>query len=594
MKKLFELYGALWPTDDPIEIEMACIQHGGSWLEAGQPCGNGLFFHYRQLQSLLWPDDDHHRWSDLFLKEILENRITCCIGPKDSGKTRTMAKYALTDYFVFPDETLILISSTDIRGLELRVWGDLKNLFERARDVYPVAGHIIDSKHCICTDDISDENVVRDLRRGIVAIPCISSSGGFTGLKNYVGLKQKRRRLCGDEVQLMFSSYVDSIANLNSGDFKGVFVGNPLGSGDPLDKLSEPKCSWTELPEPEKTTVWENRFIGGRTINFVGTDSPNFEQPGKPKFPYLIHRESIDNIVAFYGTESLQYYSQALGVRKTGLDARRVLTRDLCNKFGAHDPAIWFGTPRTQIYAIDAAYGGDRCIGGRVEFGKDNHNNIVLCVYPPVIIPISPASDDIAEDQIAKFVQKDCQRHNIPPENVFFDSTGRGSLGTSFARIWSSAVNPLEFGGTPSNRPVCQDLFVKDDKTGARRLKKCDEHYSKFVTELWFTVRYTIESRQMRQFPNDVMDEFCQREWMMVRGDKIEIETKDDMKKRTGRSPDLADWCAIACEGARQKGFRIERLASKDNQNKSMQWMTDIRRKSNDLQKRHQLNYVTA
>ena len=130
--------------------------------------------------------------------------------------------------------------------------------------------------------------------------------------------------------------------------------------------------------------------------------------------------------------------------------------------------------------------------------------------------------------------------------------------------------------------------------TRARRLKKCDEHYSKFVTELWFTVRYTIESRQMRQFPNDVMDEFCQREWMMVRGDKIEIETKDDMKKRTGRSPDLADWCAIACEGARQKGFRIERLASKDNQNKSMQWMTDIRRKSNDLQKRHQLNYVTA
>src|SRR6185503_11823699 len=133
----FERYGIEWDADNSaIDIEIYCIRQGEEWIREE---GRTLFDHYRALQTLLWPDYQHHEWSDLILRTILENRITAVQGPKDAGKTHVMARYALTDYFCFPRDTLILMSSTDIRGLELRVFGEVKSLFEAAKEVWPEA-----------------------------------------------------------------------------------------------------------------------------------------------------------------------------------------------------------------------------------------------------------------------------------------------------------------------------------------------------------------------------------------------------------------------------------------------------------------------
>lgn len=593
------VYGLEWNVLlNPVIIEITMIKAGGYWKKKnGTKTGNGLFFHYRQLQSLLWPEDDHHRWSDLMLENILSHTITGIMGGKDSSKTHcALSKFGLTDYFCFPNETLTLLSSTDVRGLELRVWGDLKNLFQRAKSRFDfLPGHMLDSKHAICTQDLKEDDV-RDMRLGLICIPTVSSSGSWQGLGKYVGIKQKRRRLLADECQLMKPSFLDSLANLNSGDFKGVFCGNPIGQGDPLDKICEPKDGWASIGEPEKTTTWDNRFESGITINLVGTDSPNFDFPQDqpPKYPYLINKHSIERVVQFYGKDSLQYYSQCKGVRKSGLDARRVITRKLCEKFGAFQDAVWKDERRTKVYAIDAAYGnlgGDRCVGGWGEFGMDVENNQVIRINMPVIIPVSVNLNSMPEDQIAEFVKNDCATEEIPPERVFYDATGRGSLGTSFARIWSPMINPIEFGGKPTDRPVSLDLTILDPLTKNYRLKLCNEHYSKFVTELWFTVRYIIEARQMRNLPLDVMDEGCQREWKLVKDDKIEIETKADMKERMGRSPDLFDWLATLCEGARRLGFMIKKLGNPKLSEESYQWKRDAMRKEKELHEKGQLNY---
>src|SRR6185436_12222526 len=101
--KTFQKYDLHWDQEtSAIEIEIWLIQQGEDWIKER---GRTLFFHYRELQNLLWPNYDSHEWSDLMLKTILENRITTVIGPKDAGKTHGMAKYALTDYFCFPRET---------------------------------------------------------------------------------------------------------------------------------------------------------------------------------------------------------------------------------------------------------------------------------------------------------------------------------------------------------------------------------------------------------------------------------------------------------------------------------------------------------
>lgn len=599
-----ELYGLIFPgLMDQVEIELYCIRNGGQWIgkKHGHVVGMGNFYHYKRLMRLLWPNDAHHRWSDLMLEETLKNTITGIMGGKDSSKTYCgLTRFALTDYFCFPHNTLILVSSTDVRGLELRVWGNMKDLFHKAKARYPsLPGHLLDSKHLISTDNLIEDGT-RDLRKGIVCIPCISSGGSWQGLGKYVGIKQKRRRLLGDECQLMKAGYLDALANLNSGtgeghDFKGVFVGNPLGIGDPLDRICEPKNGWGTEGEITKTTVWDNRFENGRTICLVGTDSPNFDFPQDqpPKFPWMINQKSIDSVAAFYGKDSLQYWSQCKGMRKAGLNGRRVVTRNLCIKFKAMEDVAWKNDQQVKLYAVDAAYGevgGDRCVGGSAKFGRDVNGDMIFAMNPHVIIPVKAGTDISPEDQIAEFVRQDCISQSIPADCVFYDATGRGSLGTAFARIWSPFVNPIEFGGRATNRQVSAELMIIDPETQKSRPKLCVEHFSKFVTELWFMVRYVIESGQFRGLTEEVLEDGMTREWKMVSGNKIEIESKIDTKERMGRSPDLFDWLATLVEGARQKGFVLRALAAPQKKGNDS-WKDSLRKRAMDQHHAGALNY---
>ncbi len=576
-------YGANWPSDaTDLQIEMGCIRNGK---------GLGLSHHYENMRQILWPHLDTHRWHALCRDEILRNKVTVLMGPGSCGKTHEAAWLYLCEYLVFPDETCVLVSSTDTRGLRLRVWAEINMLWTSAKDNFPeLAGHLIDSKMAISTDDL-DQEKARDLRKGIIGIPCLQN-GKFVGLGKYSGIKQKRVRLIADEAQFMGGSFLSAFANLDKNvDFRAIILGNPNDVLDPLGKAAEPEDGWSAHLEPEKTSVWKTKFMEGRCVNLIGTDSPNFDYPADEpaKFPYLISRQKIKNTLSFFPKDSQEYYSQCIGAMKIGVLARRVLTRDLCKQFGALDDVTWRGTPLTRIYALDAAYGGDRCVGGYVEFGEDIRGKIVLAIHPPMIIPVTPASDKIPEDQIAERVCGDCVTLGIPAANMFHDATGRGSLGTALARLWSAQTNPVEFGGASTQRPVSLDLYILDPKTRVRRLKTCYEHYSKFVTELWFSVRYAIEAGQVRGLTEDVMEEGCMREWCEVTGNRKELETKADMKERVGRSPDLFDWLAIAVEGARRRGFQISRLANQDNDATDRQWLDDLRQKNNRIRERYTL-----
>jgi hypothetical protein len=573
-------YNAIWPADaTDLAIEMACIQQGGTWFKDNRECGAGLEHHYSEMRRILWPHLDDHRWVQLCLEEVINHKIVVLMGAGSTGKTNFAAWFSLCEYYCFPEHTCILVSSTDLRGLELRVWGEIKSLHDLATSRYELPGHLIESKHAISTD-LVDEGSIRDLRKGMIGIPCVQN-GKFVGLGKYLGIKQRRMRLVADEAQFMGSGFLNAFANLDKNtDFKAMVLGNPNDILDPLGRAAEPKDGWGSHMEPEKTTVWDTRFMNGRCVNLVGTDSPNFDYPeDEPtKFPYLISREKIANTKAFFGQDSAEYYSQCIGTMKIGAMAKRVLTRDLCIQFSANlRDVVWDGFP-IKIGGLDAAYGGDRCMCGYIEFGKDREQKTKLLIHPPVVVPILGRKDP--EEEIAIFVKDYCHRIGISPENFFHDSTGRGSLGTALARIWSAHCNPVEFGGSPTERPVSLEHYIWDEKQHRKRLKTCREHYSKFVTELWFSVRYAVEAGQVRGLPESVMEEFCMREWTKVKGDKIEVEKKEDMKERVGRSPDEADWCSICVEGARRRGFTISRLTNAEAETRNREWMLDLQRKA--------------
>jgi hypothetical protein len=595
-------YGLGFPSSwTPLQIEFHCIRAGGRWTQDGRQVGAGLFEHYRNAQRILWPEDDEHRWSNLALQTIVENEVTVMMGASDCGKTYSGSKFVLMDWWAFPEETLWMVSSTELRGAELRVWGTLKQLFNRARKLHPeLPGSVLESKHCITTEMISDDNrKARLLTKGLVFIPC-KSNGKWVGMGAYAGVKggslNARLGHFGDEVAAMQNSFLDAYSNwYGKENFKGIMSGNPFDLEDCLCRAAEPVDGWGSWKDTEKTQTWRSKFYDAFVVAFDGRDSPNLDFPETEptKYKYLIGRKKLKAVAKTHGKDSWQWASQCTGKPRPGAMMRRVITRQLCEEFHAFEDVVWSGPATTKIAACDAAYGGvggDDCILGHIEFGTDVDGNVIIACNPPVMVPVSITKKGLPEVQIAKFCKEYCETFDIPPSNFFFDA--RSTMAITFAKNWSAEVNVVDFGGVPTSRPVSLDTFIWDGDTDTKRLQLCNELYSKFVTELWYTIHYIVLSGQMRRLPQEVAEEGYKREWKYVKGNKIEVETKADMKLRTGHSPDRFDWLVTAVEGARRLGFEIKRMAAEKSVEENNLWLENAVRKHREFLKKSELRYV--
>jgi len=563
----FVKYGVEWDDGiSPVEIERRCIQKGGQWKwDNGEVAGLGLFQHFKNMESLLWPEDYHNRWTDWMLNLLLTERIVVFGGSKDSGKTRRVSKWALMDYWCFPQTTLFIMTSTTNRGLELRVWGDIKSLFDRAKKRFDfLEGNAVDAKHGIFTDDIRENSNIRDMRKGILGIPTMTNEGAYDGsaLVEFAGIKQGRRRLIGDEVQHMSQDYLKVLYAINSGNFKGAFLGNMIAdNGRALDTIAEPINGWGSEGEITKSTAWRNKY-GGMTLNLVGTDSPNLDPETKDQFEGMITQDAIDRAASLPNAkESVEWWSQILGIRKSGVVSDRVMTVETVRNNGGFDDVIWNSEPSLKILGIDAGFGGDECVMTYIECGQEVAGAQVITFREQKVIPLLIESKITVEVQMALIAKQYCDSLGIPYENVYVEAGMRASLAVEFSRTLSPAVNAINFGGSPTDRPVSNDLCICDERTKENRLKKCSEHYSKFVTELAFSVKEVVLSRQARKFPLPAAEEFQKRKWKYVRDNLYELETKIEYKERNqSKSPNYSDSVMVAVEGARRLGFAIERL----------------------------------
>lgn len=557
--------------------------------------GDNLFNHYKAIDKLVWPEDDQNRWSDLILKTFCENEIVTVIGCADSSKTYTMSKFVLMDYWCFPEKTLWLVSTTEGRGSELRIWGVIKDLFNRAKhNGFDVPGKPLDYIKCLTTDEIDDEgNFARSLRRGIIVVPC--KTGGLqSGLAPYIGIKSPRLRHAGDEVSLMTDAFLNAYSNwYGKEDFKGIMSGNFMEMDDPLGIAAEPVDGWDSYTDTGSTQMWKGKFYGATVLALDGRDSPNFDFPEskKPKYPYLIGHKKLNAVMETKGKDSWEWYSQCIGKPVRGMDIWRVLSRSFCQQHKASEDTIWIGEELTSIYALDPAYGGgDLCVGRELKFGKDLDGKQILRVGEPEIIPVSVKSDIEPEQQIAAYVKSRLEQLKIPPENCFYDSFGRGTLGYAFAKLFgNNCPIPVNSGGNPTDRPVRNDLFVEKEGEQKRPMR-CDEYYIKFITEMWFSVREAIETEQIRNLDKETISEGCSRKFSRGTNNRIELETKDDMKERTaGKSPDRFDNLAIGVEGARRRGFIITKLGGNVTSGQIDSWLIDKSKKNYEWHKKHQL-----
>lgn len=565
-------YGLQWDkstSDLSIELYMVRLRYHDA--DKAQ-----LLQHYLNAHKLLLPEDEQHRWFKLGMKSLVENCVSCFCGSASSGKTYIFAVHALIDFFAFEDRSFSIISSTDLKSLEIKVWGRIKALFNRCLRNHPdLPGFIIDSQKAITVHGIDDESrVAREMNSGIACVACISG-GAFVGMGKFQGAKPPHSpgkfdgilKHYGDEAAVMRPSFLDAYSNWmvnNSGPiktFKGVMGGNPTDLSDPLCVASEPVGGWDAFIDTGKTQEWTSRWYDAHVVAFDGRDNPNQDAPIN-SYPFLISDGFVDLMRRTHGEDSWQFYQQAIGKPSRGMISNRVITNGFCEQHKAFDKAVWKTPPPTKLAALDPAYGGgDRCVFMHGQIGEGMDGRELLEILGKEIFPISLNSKMEPEQQIAQMMFERHQQLGIPPENMSYDSFGRGTLGFFFAELFGkNCPVPVNSGDKPTDRPVRHDYFVEDSssRTG-KRLKRCDEEYIKKITELWFSVRECIHSDQLKGLDQETARE-GQLRIFHIKKSMIELETKDEMRERVKKSPDLFDAAAVLVETARRIGFKILRI----------------------------------
>src|SRR5262245_1690087 len=523
----FLKYGCWWQSHtDPAGMELDMIAHGGRWIKDDVQVGEGLAFHYRRFQEIVWPGrmwekgPFKNHWAEKCLEVWIGHNYIGVMGCAASGKSDSFGGNALTDWYSRPHQTTTLVCSTERESLEMRIWGMIKKYHRLAKNERKwMPGHLIEGKQRIIMDSRQEFTEGRDFKCGIAGVAC-KRGNQYVGLGNMIGIHNDYVRLLADESNLMPRAFLDATANLSKcKHFILVALGNPNETTNAHGVVCEPHTElggWEGgIDQTPGTKTWKTRFPNGICLQLPGSDSPNMKASGEEEdpFPFLVTRKQMADDAVIWGVDDWHYTMMNDAKMPRGQGSRRVLTRQACLKFNAFDKPNWRDSRITKIAFLDAAYrgtGGDRCVFGEINFGKEveevpegmmvledlsalankeqpkDRSRQILALIDLVILQITAGKDsEPAEDQIVMQCRDFMQRRGIPFDNFYYDAGMRTSLTSAFARAGMSQTNTIDCGGRPTERMVSQQIQ-----------KKCCDYYSKFVTELWYSVRYVVEAGQ--------------------------------------------------------------------------------------------------
>ncbi len=543
-----EKYGLIFEGDPtPASIELACFHR--HWPE--EKGGLGTYRHLANAIDLLWNiprrlqaqqrgiafDPDCHdtyiwnEWTEWLQRSFCDKNWATVTGPAASWKTTSGAIYALARWYSSPADTVVIVVSTTLDGLRRRIWKEVTKFY---RVNSGGIGNLVQSRNCIQFIKGSDD-------AGVFGLAVDKGDVG-KAVGKIIGFHARNMVVVVDEMQTVNEAIVEACINLESGceNFSFIGLGNADSHFDPHGRMSEPRDGWNSVT-PE-TTEWET--LRGICVHLDGLDSPNV-RAGYDKFPGLLKQRDIDSTIERYGENSPQFWQMRRGFWAPEGVTKTVLSETMITKFKAADKPVWITPPKLGA-ALDPAFeGGDRCVLRFPKCGEIMVDDQPLMIIDPgeyVIIKVDVTSKEPIHYQIERHVKDECEKRGVPPNMFAYDSTGEGGgLGSIIAREWNPQILSVEFGGRASDRPV-SEINPRPSR---------EEYYNR-VTELWFAVRTLIQNGQMRGLDSSTATEFCKREYAM-RGMLMMVETKRDMKARTGQSPDLADSCAIAVELFRKR-----------------------------------------
>ena len=513
-------------------------------------------------------------------------------GCASSGKTYTMAAWAVVDWLAAPNCTSTYVASVDLSGTSDRIWGKVEELYLAAMRNLKAKfqrnikmGELVSYQKMIAYENIDPRDEKREQIHKIQAVAFEAGNEGHKAIVKVQGRKNWRVRLLVDELAEMESMVLDARVNLRSNmDFIFAGAANPSNRpNNPHKELCEPKDprSWGSVTI--NTHFWETK--SGVALHLAGNDSPNFRAPD-PDYPpyikYLTEERRLEILNDCDGQENhTLYWRMVHGWWADASVEQTVISRAFIAQCQLNREPVWRG-PTRVVAGFDTGFtaGGDRCVLSFFRVGIDDSGRMVgfFLGYKELASLVGT----VFEDSISVQVVALCMEMGVAPADFGMDiSSDGGKVMRAIIIEWTKYddsapyVFPISSMGPPTERPISS----KDSRRGI-------DVYDRRVTEYWFAVHTAMTTRSLWGLDlaahKPLVDELCFRLYEH-KGKKVSVETKRDMKARMKRSPDISDSFVYGTEMCRRAGVNFfEAEEERDSE------AEDLRRFENRVFKREE------
>jgi hypothetical protein len=539
----------------PCSLDTA-ILWGGRWTQ--DP--DALEYYFWRMADIWWNSGDRHRmakhhWSIMIIRECCRNRYVGVGGAASGGKSYVLGAWGLFCWMCDPANTKILLTSTHLSGARDRIWGAVLQLID---DIPDPPCRIVDSVGLIAYMDHATGKSYSTYGLKLVSA---DKKQGKRKIGKMIGGKAPRVILIADELGEISESVQEAASSnlATNPHFQMVGLSNPASKYDPFGIFCTPKGGWDTV-DVLNDMRWELQ-IGGVYVRLDAFDSPNFQlTDGDPVegYPYLPSQRTIDEALESLGATPeeaakssgfLRMFRAVFNDSDGGETVYSVAELTKSESLNSRDLGAV-----TVLAGLDPSFSsnGDATVLKIGTLGYDAVGQHVLRfgeavrIYEDVTDRSQPRNV-----QVAKKVVDECRKRGVKPENLAVDATGAGA---PFCDILQMAFDSdsflrVQFGGAASDRKI-----KNDSKTTGR------DRYRNRASELFFIGKQFLLGRQLAGISSDMVKQMTSRMFKTHKGVKglvLQVEPKEEYKKRMGESPDETDASFILLEGARERHFFV-------------------------------------
>ena len=318
-------------------------------------------YYFWRICDVLWNNDDlpeklmvRHPWATTMIKAALKDKYLAIGGAASSGKSHTMAAYAIICWLAAPRDTLVLLTSTTLREARKRIWGSVITLL-----------NVINGAPFRIRDSIGNVAYINEKgtlieKAGLSLIAC-EKSKEKTAVGKFIGIKQKNVVVIADELSELSESILQAgLTNLSKNPrFQLIGMSNPASRYDAFGVWSQPEKGWDSVDND--ADEWKTKY-GGHYLRLDGERSPNI-LAGENIYPWLPTEEKLAEDRELLGPDSRGYKRMVSAVFFESDEEETIYSETGIARSGSMGSVAWKGTP-VACAGLDPAFsnGGDRCI----------------------------------------------------------------------------------------------------------------------------------------------------------------------------------------------------------------------------------------